>query len=121
MRVCKEDGCDNAIVYKSTGRNSPQRTGQSCKTCNTLKSSYGITTPERAAMLAEQDGNCAICGITVEFRKVFKGSKASAAVDHCHTTGEVRGILCSDCNLSLGLIKDSQDTLFNMIKYLRRS
>jgi hypothetical protein len=42
-------------------------------------------------------------------------------VDHCHTTGAVRGILCHHCNLLLGHAKDAEDTLLSAVTYLRGS
>ena len=40
-------------------------------------------------------------------------------VDHCHTSNEVRGILCLKCNMALGNFKDSIENLQNAIKYLK--
>ena len=41
------------------------------------------------------------------------------AVDHCHTTGKVRGLLCTNCNIGLGMLKDSSEILNLAIKYLK--
>lgn len=78
-----------------------------------LQKAYGITLDEYNILLKSQGGVCAICG----------GTESSCdgrmlAVDHCHLTGRVRGILCSNCNRALGLFKDSPDTLRSAIKYL---
>ena len=59
---------------------------------------YGITTEERDALLAEQDGRCSICLIAIEFPQ--------ARVDHDHATSKVRGILCHHCNTGLGNFRD---------------
>jgi len=64
-------------------------------------------------MLKEQGGGCAICGET----KPLKG-KNYLCVDHCHETGEVRGILCHACNTGLGKFKDSPELLHTAINYL---
>jgi hypothetical protein len=61
-------------------------------------------------MFAEQDGRCAICGET---------STRRLDVDHCHTTGHVRGLLCNDCNPGIGRLKDDPDRLERGAKYLR--
>lgn len=73
-----------------------------------LKHKYNITTEEYDKMLAEQDYRCAIC----------KGSLEMDRIDHCHKTGKVRGILCNDCNLGLGLFRDNKDYLKSAIEYL---
>lgn len=66
-------------------------------------------------LLAEQDGGCAICGVEL-------GPRAKTThVDHCHTTGTVRGILCSTCNRVLGLAKDDPARLRASADYLERA
>ena len=56
----------------------------------------------------------------IEFWQHRKGrSTSKAVIDHCHNTGKVRGILCHNCNVSLGLIKDNTQILLNMISYLK--
>ncbi len=81
-----------------------------------LKQTYGLTLIEWNAKFAEQDGKCAIC------RKpetaVWRGKVLSLAVDHCHTTGDNRGLLCMKCNRALGLLGESLTTLFSMIRYI---
>jgi len=77
-----------------------------------LKHAYGITLDEYNKMFADQSGCCAICSIHQSEVKV------SLVVDHCHTTGAIRGLLCSPCNLAIGTFKDNITTLQNAIKYL---
>lgn len=79
---------------------------------STLKKRYGITSAQYAEMLQEQGGMCAICGNPDALQRRL-------AVDHCHVTGKVRGLLCTECNLALGKFKDSQAVLSNAIKYLK--
>lgn len=56
-----------------------------------------------------------------DFHKHKEGSlgKNRLSVDHCHTTGKVRGLLCDNCNKSLGLLKDSIEIVSNMLIYLQ--
>jgi hypothetical protein len=79
-----------------------------------LKRLYGITQEEHDAMLASQGGECALCGSDSP-----NSANASWAVDHCHSTGRVRGILCHPCNTALGLLKDNTDTLLRAVDYLK--
>ena len=71
---------------------------------------YGITLAEYTAMLDAQSGRCKICNSLP--------GKRSLCVDHCHTTGKIRGLLCDSCNRGLGLMKDSAQILFSAIGYL---
>mgnify|MGYP000094078581 FL=1 len=66
-------------------------------------------------MLEAQDYKCAICGNEdeVEGRRL--------AIDHCHSTGDVRGLLCGKCNRGLGLFYDNQELLNKAIQYLKQS
>ena len=78
-----------------------------------LKKTYGITLEQYDAMLESQDGECAICG-TCE-----PGGRGRFHVDHCHSSEEVRGLLCAACNLALGNFKDNIETLLSAVNYLR--
>jgi hypothetical protein len=69
---------------------------------------YGLSERDYDAMLTRQNGLCAIC----------KDWMVEPNVDHCHTTGKVRGLLCSSCNIGLGNFKDSQRLLAQAIVYL---
>lgn len=84
------------------------------------KSAYGISDVEFRSLFASQNGKCALC----EF--VFPGMQtgdrnASPHVDHCHTTGKIRGLLCNSCNTGLGRFKDSTDLLLKAVSYLQKS
>lgn len=73
---------------------------------------YGITQEEYDTKLNLQEGVCAIChGLQTQ-------GKQFLAVDHNHTTGEIRGLLCQDCNVALGLLKEDTSRLQNMVAYL---
>lgn len=73
-----------------------------------LKWKYGVTEDDYNAMLERQDGKCAICGKDTDL-----------CVDHCHKTKKVRGLLCRNCNLGIGLLEDSEDNLLNAVLYVR--
>jgi Recombination endonuclease VII len=79
---------------------------------------YGITLDEYNQMLEEQNFVCKICHCP-ETSIGFGGEVKSLAIDHCHDTGKVRGLLCDRCNHLLGLAKDSTKVLQNCIKYLK--
>jgi len=76
---------------------------------------YGVTPEWYENKLKEQDNRCAICGCYPD-----SISRKRLDVDHCHTTGVARGILCNRCNTGIGQLKDSEQILVNAISYLRR-
>lgn len=92
--------------------NSPERVKRRRKG-HGLKLKFGITIDQYNAMEVEQNYICAICN-----RKDKCGR--SLAVDHCHSTGKIRGLLCTDCNTALGLFNDSPGSLNRAIEYLNR-
>ncbi len=79
-----------------------------------LKCRFGITLEQFQTILNEQSGVCKIC------RKPDPCNRA-LAVDHCHTTGRIRGLLCTRCNHGIGNFKDSVELLENAIQYLKAS
>lgn len=83
-----------------------------------LKRKYGITQEDFELMLQDQDGRCKICGEPPTLENTKHGV---LAVDHCHYTGKVRGLLCDLCNKGVGLLKDDVDRLKNAIKYLEEA
>lgn len=76
------------------------------------KRSYDLTLDQYNQMFEDQKGCCLTCGTHQSLL-----SKA-LAVDHCHKSGRVRGLLCTFCNTALGLVKDNSETLLKMAKYI---
>jgi recombination endonuclease VII len=73
---------------------------------------YGITVETYQTLLAMQDERCVVCSCTFE-------SGINVAIDHCHVSDVVRGLLCSSCNKALGLAQDSPLVLRAAAAYLR--
>ena len=80
-----------------------------------LKKMYGITLEEYNKMRVDQNCSCDICG------KHEDDESQSLAVDNCHDTGKVRGLLCHACNKALGGFKDSFNILRSAMTYLERN
>lgn len=68
---------------------------------------YGLSDADFAQMLKDQGGLCKLCS-----------EKPAACVDHDHSTGRVRGLLCQGCNTGLGRFKDDPARLARAIEYL---
>lgn len=122
--ACGESKPENFYVYTSRSR---------CKKCSNklrknysskkptyeqrksyeLKYAYGITIDEFNEMLEEQNNMCAACGD--DFFDIVPH------VDHCHTSGKIRGLVCPACNKAMGLVGDNADILEKLALYLRSS
>lgn len=80
-----------------------------------LMQSFGITFEHYSSMLEKQNGVCKICKQTESI-----GKNKNLSVDHCHTTGKIRGLLCHTCNTTLGKVKESIQTLQTMCDYITK-
>lgn len=79
---------------------------------------YGLTMDGYNKMFVAQNGKCAICG---KSKELWSSDKVKFLhVDHCHDTGEIRGLLCYNCNNGIGALQDNPDYCDNAGSYLRR-
>lgn len=132
MKICKD--CKNELplsCFSTSGKNYTGRVRYKsrCKSCNSkysrigrnyettrnsqLKANYGITLETYKIMERTQGGVCAICG------KLNSNGRA-LSVDHDHSTGDVRQLLCNPCNVALGNIRDNPIIARKMAEYLER-
>ena len=102
QRYCKE--CSK--LYKR-GRHDPNSRNRR------LKRTYGISQEDYTKMFEDQGGVCAICSDSCS-------TFDNLCVDHDHTTGQVRGLLCKSCNIALGEFKDNISLLQAAIDYVSK-
>lgn len=76
---------------------------------------YGVDPETYLRMMTDQNNSCAIC-----YQPSVDSPKGLLFVDHCHSSGKVRGLLCHHCNLVIGHAKDNTDVLTQSINYLRK-
>jgi hypothetical protein len=81
-----------------------------------IKRRYGCTLEQYNEMLVKQEGKCALCD-TLHNPAIKKGR---LYVDHCHSGGQVRALLCGACNSMLGYAKDDPAVLAKAIDYLAK-
>jgi hypothetical protein len=91
-----------------------------CKVCRNhnkqasrYKVVYGTTMEHINTLKQEQHNKCAICS------KTEPGNKR-LSVDHNHITGEIRGLLCNNCNRAIGLLQDNVNIIKNAVSYLTK-
>lgn len=106
MKICID--CHRDVVgYKD---HDPEHRARRVKNSQ-LMCSYGITIDQYEAMAKSQGNVCAICeGTQLDSRGL--------AVDHCHKTGRVRGLLCNRCNRAIGMLDDDYKLLEKAMTYL---
>ena len=73
---------------------------------------YGLTEDDYNRIYDEQKGCCVLCG------KHQSELKLTLCIDHDHETGRIRGLLCSNCNMALGLLKDDVEIMQKAIEYI---
>ena len=99
-KICKHCGVEHSM------------SGNECRVCKDGLYRYKLNRLDMVSLLESQDKKCATCDTELE---MFVGRKGGF-VDHCHTTGKVRGILCNRCNTVIGGIENAD--LQRMLKYI---
>jgi len=118
MKQCRSCGVEKPLSEYRLTKAGNHRT--QCNKCDNVaavdsryRRFYGIERDDWNQMFAEQEGCCAICG------KHQSEQKKRLEVDHCHETGHVRALLCTNCNTALGKFYDNEDLLYRAADYIR--
>lgn len=124
--TAKRKPCVDCVAEGVTSKRKAPHPGPRCATHHRAKRSarrdttwetrimatYGITPAQYWAIYEEQGGRCYICRRATGLRKRL-------SVDHCHATGQVRGLLCTPCNRNvLGHLRDDTEAIQRAIDYL---
>lgn len=105
--------CHNRYVretwYKKNGESQRSATKKYKKDnrYKVLASRYGTTEDVISNLFIKSDYACEVCK-----------SEKDLCVDHCHNSGDVRGILCKSCNMSLGLLREDSERILSLAKYV---
>ena len=103
---CKQCSSARALTWRTANKHKIRDTS--------YKKKFGITLQEYESKLKYQNYCCAICETSQEeFNLRF-------AIDHNHKTGEVRDLLCGQCNIAIGMAREDENILKKMIKYLQK-
>lgn len=112
-RTKKDDGSDMQwVINKRAKLRADYAADPEAEWRRRLMPKYGITSEQWDEMYNAQEGRCATCD--THQSKL----KRRLNIDHDHSTGKVRGLLCDACNRALGHVNDSVDTLRRLINYL---
>lgn len=77
----------------------------------TIKNKYGITLTQYDVLCEQQNGRCAVCGQQPEDGKLLH-------IDHDHFTGQIRNLLCNNCNTAIGFLEEDLSTIESLYKYI---
>jgi hypothetical protein len=140
MKRCTTCGISkktSAFGYQKDYKSKNLKVRTSCKACRTedqkkryqtrtpeqieaardrdLRRLYGIGLDDYNRLFLYQEGRCPGCG------KHQSELEKALSVDHRHSDGAVRGLLCSGCNLAIGNVKENSETLMNLASYIKRT
>ena len=111
MKRCPDCGETKPVDQFHKKKGKPSHRCAACVGIHNRMTTYNLTRDEVELMLEHR--TCDACGEVVQDLKQFH-------IDHSHTTGVVRGVLCSGCNTTLGLVKESAATLRALAAYIER-
>lgn len=137
-KVCNKCLADKPLSEYHKQANTPDGRRYTCKACvsqymrgkftdkhyaqkqrqNSARYKYGIDWPVVVQMFETQGGSCKICSRTLSLEVNGRDRTKAVRIDHCHSTGAVRGLLCDWCNNGLGKFFDSPALLKAAATYL---
>jgi len=115
QREWKHNNREKCNIYQTTHYAKPEMKDRRAKYTRAwkLQKNYGLTVEDYDIMVESQESKCAICELHLD-----ELDTQFLYVDHCHETGEVRGLLCRKCNTGIGDFCDDIDLLTKAIGYL---
>lgn len=106
-----DNRCKTCFALQRKGRYDSRKARK-----NALRREFGITQNQYDQMFVQQNGLCAICK-KPEVSRINNSKIKCLAVDHDHKTGDVRALLCSKCNTSLGCMKEDPERIKALLAY----
>jgi hypothetical protein len=112
---CKACDSTRAKKYAINNRQKIQKNAREYH----LTKNYGMTTTEYESLVSIRNGKCDCCGSVAS--ETTKHPLNKLVIDHCHETGKIRGLLCSRCNIGIGVLGDTLEHTRKAYEYLKRS
>lgn len=119
VKVCKVHG---ELTEKDAWFVKSQNTYR-CRQCRRdfkRRDKYKISDDCFRRLLRDQKGLCAICNKKESYFMPKSNRIRELSIDHCHKTGKIRGLLCSQCNIGIGKFQESTEYLLSAIEYLKK-
>lgn len=119
LKICSSCKKEKPLAaFRNSNGTDKQYRCRDCVSAAFLRYRYKISVNDFWQLYAQQNGCCAICKSEFNLSAESTWRPKTVAIDHCHASGTVRGILCSLCNTGLGSFKDDINFLSNAIQYL---
>ena len=117
VRKYQKNNPDKTKFWDKKRSNNPKR-----KLYNKIRNfkKYGLTIEKYNSLLIKQNNKCAICSSEEKSKQNNGIHTRQLAIDHCHKTGKIRSLLCSQCNKGIGHFNDSIELLNRVIEYLSK-
>lgn len=110
-KICHNDYMRDVWYKKNSAKHIKSVRQWESKNLNSkLSYRYKVSVEEMDHFISTKENTCEICK-----------KESKLVVDHCHSSGQLRGWLCSPCNIALGLLKDDCTSMRSAIRYLRRN
>jgi hypothetical protein len=106
--------CGDVLPLRKFSKMHKGREGsrlKKCMRCRNIRQRYGISGKTFYEMLDNQLNACLICENTI--------NEVTACIDHCHDGKNVRGLLCNNCNVGIGLLSHNKEVAYRAFEYLR--
>jgi len=114
-RECNTDKDPKEFYWKDRKARRKDTTCKRCRIIQQRERSLGVTEQEYQEFYRKQNHRCGGCRTRLRSNRYER-----FAVDHCHTTGEIRGLLCTNCNTALGLLKEDPERMLRLIQWVKR-
>ena len=112
--VCGETKDASEFYVKDRASGRKDTTCKACRIIQQRERTLGVTDADYKRMFKEQEGRCGICR-----NRLYSKRYKAFAVDHCHSTGRIRGLLCTHCNTGLGLFRDDPIALLRAVEWIK--
>lgn len=113
-RECKTDKPPSEFYWKSKKDSRKDTLCKRCRIIQLRESKLGITDGDYWRLYHQQNGVCGVCRSRLRSKRYKR-----FCVDHDHSTGEIRGLLCMNCNTALGLLKDDPECMERAIQWMK--
>jgi hypothetical protein len=114
-RECHTDKEPKEFYWKDRKARRKDTTCKRCRIIQQRERTLGVTEEQYRKFASQQNHRCGICRSRLRSKRYER-----FAVDHCHDTGKLRGLLCNNCNTAIGLLKHDPARILRAVEWVER-